>query len=753
MQHNYGWQWGWFVGLWLLLGCTLTAQATHIVGGDLSLQFLGANRPSTHRITLNFYFDLVNGNATARNTEVEVAIFSKRTNQLITTYTLPLSSTSLVSYSNQTCSSQSVQTQLLVYTANVSLLPATYNDAGGYYISWERCCRNNVITNIINPGAAGSAFYLEFPALTKNGQPFYDSSPAFKPIIGDYACINTPFSFDFSATDADGDSLAYSMVTPYNGFSSSLNPLPSAPTGLGQQPIFYAGPYPDVAWSAGINATNSIPGTIPLRVNSRTGLLTLVASRTGLFVFSVQVDEFRAGVKIGVVRRDFQLLVVDCPKNAAPSINLRVSGQTKFYQEGNVLTITEADTNCLTLYTTDPDISQIVTVKNLSGSLPGLSVGPSSITIRTQSDTLITQFCFGRCVARPDGKPVTLAILATDNACPQGRADTLYVTLNIIAPPYRKPAASTNLPGNAATVSVGKSLSFTAFGTDMDNDQMTLTAVGRGFALASANMSFSTVTGKSKITGPFSWTPQCAQGQKVYVVDFIVSKNRCNNPMSDTVTVQLTAESLPSLPPTVTTTQSPTVVTISLPAQAGANSALQFDVLGNDTDSNPIKLTGKGRGFDMRAAGATFTDKTGQPQLRSTFSWTPGCAQLQGRDSTTYFLDFTADDGSCGPNHAVTTSIQVNLVSPPIESVLKMPNVFTPNGDGKNDGFSAINLPSENCSEQFQYIEIVNRWGQQVFRSPDPKFVWQADGFPAGQYFYHIQYTKTDYKGSITLLK
>jgi gliding motility-associated-like protein len=753
MPNHYGLRGRLLLGLWVLSGFFLTVHATHIVGGELSLQYLGGNRVNTHRLSLNLYFDLVYGNAGARDASVIVGVFSKRTNELVSYHTLPLSNTALVAYTNPSCTAQNLQTQLLTYATDLTLAPANYNDPGGYYITWERCCRNSVITNISNPGSAGSTFYMEFPALASGGQTVLNSSPAFRPIAGDYACLNTPFSFNFGATDADGDSLSYQLVTPYNGYSSTGNPNPSVPTGALGQSTFYNGPYPEVRWITGLGVDNQIPGSVPLRVNARTGLLTLTANRLGLFVFSVQVTEFRRGLRLGCVRRDFQLLVIDCPKDIPPTLLMRLEGRRGFYREGDVLTIAEADTNCLTLLTTDPDPGQRITVSNLSGSLPGLSVGPASLLIQTKSDTLTTKFCFGRCLARADGKPITLAILATDDACPQGRSDTLYVTLNIVPSRNDKPVASTNLPGNAAKVSVGKSLTFSAFGTDVNNDDLTLTATGRGFALTSANMSFAPVNGKGRVSGPFSWQPQCAQGQRDYVVDFVVTDNRCSNPRRDTVTVRLTAEALPSRPPTVTTTLSPTAVTISLPLPPGTDGTLRFDVLGDDIDSDPVRLAGQGRGFDMRAAGVSFADRTGKPLLRSALTWTPGCALLRGRDSTAYVLEFSADDGSCDPNHLVTTTVLVNLISPPVDKTLRMPNVFTPNNDGKNDAFSAMNLPGANCAERFEYVEVFNRWGQSVFRSPDPKFAWLAEGFPVGEYFYHLQYSVSSYKGSITLLR
>ena len=68
-----------------------------------------------------------------------------------------------------------------------------------------------------------------------------------------------------------------------------------------------------------------------------------------------------------------------------------------------------------------------------------------------------------------------------------------------------------------------------------------------------------------------------------------------------------------------------------------------------------------------------------------------------------------------------------------------LPNVFSPNGDGENDYFTAI--------EPFNYIEsihiqIFNRWGQLVFESRDPFFRWNGNSLesnepvPSGVYYY-----------------
>ncbi len=262
--------------------------ATHIVGGEFELRYLGATSPFSHRINMNMYFDDINGNAQANDPTVTIFIFRKRDNAFMASVTMPRVSQELISYTNQSCAVGDLRTRFIQYSVDVTF-PTDFNDTGGYYMVWERCCRNNVISNITDPGGAGSVFYLEFPAPYVGRAVFANTSPIFGKAIGDYICVNRPFTFSFAATDPDGDSLTYKIVTPYNGYSDRNQPNPSQAV----PPRADAGPYPNVTWVTGISDRNSIPGALPLQVNPKTGLLTVVAGTPGLYVFSVEVDEYR----------------------------------------------------------------------------------------------------------------------------------------------------------------------------------------------------------------------------------------------------------------------------------------------------------------------------------------------------------------------------------------------------------------------------------------------------------------------------
>ena len=87
-------------------------------------------------------------------------------------------------------------------------------------------------------------------------------------------------------------------------------------------------------------------------------------------------------------------------------------------------------------------------------------------------------------------------------------------------------------------------------------------------------------------------------------------------------------------------------------------------------------------------------------------------------------------------------------------SGINIPNVFTPNGDGKNDNFTIADL------DQYQENElvVVNRWGASVYQAKNYKNNWTGDKLDEGTYFYSLKVKNSkgeqeEYKGYITLLR
>ncbi|HOY95386.1 MAG TPA: gliding motility-associated C-terminal domain-containing protein, partial [Catalimonadaceae bacterium] len=255
-----------------LFSCLLTAKATHIVGGGFSYSRVSDD---TYRFNLTLYFDYINGSVGAKDKFARCHLFRKSDNLYLDTLQLQLADSSqFLQFSNPRCGSKvNLKTQVLKYSTLIQMNPSFFTDPAGYYLIWERCCRNNIITNINIPEASGQTFYMEFPAIRQNNQLFNNNSPAFGNISSDYPCINTPFQMAFGAIDADGDSLLYSLTDPLKGNSTASNPANTPPI---------SAPYDPVSWKNTFSATNPLKGQPGLQVNPKTGLLTCTATQTGL---------------------------------------------------------------------------------------------------------------------------------------------------------------------------------------------------------------------------------------------------------------------------------------------------------------------------------------------------------------------------------------------------------------------------------------------------------------------------------------
>ena len=277
----------------------LPTLAKHITGGEVNYKYLGPGTSANskrYRITLKLFRDDLCGNCAVMPANVTLGIFSNDTNSpALANTTIPLDNTEpLVIVSQPTCLDNPPQ---ISYTGGFYNFDIELNDNNsGYSIAYQTCCRIDGIANSGN--SIGSTFVGSIPGnnTLQNGT---DNGATFQNGIS-IICFGQPFVLDFSATDADGDVLQYSLVNAYDGGqatdASFANPAPP--------------PYNSVSY------TNGYSGTKPLgplaTIDPTTGKITGIAPSAGKYIVCVVVKSFKNGLLVSEARKDFIVTVAPC---------------------------------------------------------------------------------------------------------------------------------------------------------------------------------------------------------------------------------------------------------------------------------------------------------------------------------------------------------------------------------------------------------------------------------------------------------
>lgn len=657
----------------ILLLLSVPSFASHIVGGEFEIVHLtGYN----YRVNLILYFDVLNGSTGARDNSVTAIIYRKRDNAYMQAVFFSSPSQTPVQYTQPSCSNGEMVTNKLLYSTTVTLSAGTYNDPQGYYIVWERCCRNYTITNIFseNPdfsgNAAGQTFYLEFPPVVKDGVQFINSTPRLFPPLSDYACPRRPYYVDFAGVDDDGDSLVYSLATPLSTHTIDAFP-PILPR-----------PYPEVRWRSYYNLNNIIGGSPDLRI-SRDGLLTCTPMQQGLFVFAVKCEEYRNGEKIGEVRRDFQMLVVDaCPQAQPPQIKGRkLTDATFTYDDRMNVTfagVPDAE-RCIEVEVSDPDASnpndnfrENVRIKaipigfrdNVSSILPDVT----RATLVNGSKSIF-QICFEECPLL--NGPFEVGIVAYDDACSVPLSDTLRIMVNI-QPPGNTPPSFLTADVNEL-VPEGTVRTWPIRGTDVDGDELTVAIITDNFTMSDVGMKLvQHQLGNGQYEASLVWDTHCDVANFKFKSSFNIKLllddiDKCKLTQPDTLEFRLQVDLPPNVPPVIDSdlTADPQERYVTGITRK-VNESLVFHVMGRDTDQDVIVLSGEGLGFNLEDHNISFPGSTASGSVVSLFSWNIFCdnVDLADRSEFTFRFILVDDANRCRVYQADTLDVTVKLLPP-----------------------------------------------------------------------------------------
>lgn len=274
---------------------SFSSKSSHIVGGDIYYNYLGNNQ---YRIFISVFRDCLSNGADF-DSPLPLGIFLNSTNAMVQSHNVPYAGKNNVPVTfNNPCviPPSNICTENSIYSIVVTLPPAP----GGYRVAYVRCCRGPNINNLVNPDDTGLTLTVNIPGVENNA--YQNSSPRFNNYPPMLLCNNDQLVFNHSASDPDGDQLVYSLSTPYRGGTPN-NPMPT-PTP--------SPPYAPVTWLGGFSQTQPLGPGSSIAINSTTGVLTASPNLTGRYVVGIRVDEYRNGVLISSMIRDFIFRVFNC---------------------------------------------------------------------------------------------------------------------------------------------------------------------------------------------------------------------------------------------------------------------------------------------------------------------------------------------------------------------------------------------------------------------------------------------------------
>jgi gliding motility-associated-like protein len=744
----------------LILTASISLSAKHIIGGEMMYECLGetfqGSNVNRYLITMNIYRDC---DPAAGGAFFDIpAYFSVFRNNEQTPYevfTIFDYNEIPVEVDTPACilnvpfvCVEGAQYQFMVE------LPVT---AGTWHVVYQRCCRNNSIVNITNPEDVGATYTI---AINSDGQSRCNNTPFYKNFPPVIICKDVPLVFDHSATDADADLLVYSFCAPQTGGGPIItNPDYTSCIGAAPQPPC-APPFPNVPFIAPqYSPGNPIGGNPQITINPVTGQISGVPNMIGRYVVGVCVQEYRNGILLSTVKRDFQFNVTDCD----PQVAVKIDG-------GDTLVLVAADA-----YYLNSCGNKSIFIENQS--IDRNVIGDDfAWRFDLQGQPYFNNTDWSPTIDFPaSGRYFGQLLLKPGSEC----ADTANITIDIF------PEVNADFEYSYDTCVAGPVLF-----NDLSSGEA---------GLRSWSWKFGEINGTSNIQDPdYLYNTPGIKPVELTVRD----SNGCEDSRIKPITY-LPAPPIIIIRPNSYTGCAPAAITftnLSTPIDETYDIVWTFgDGSGIEGVISPEHTYLQSGIYDVSVAitspigcsiADTFPDLISiVPAPKADFSFSPDVVTIL--DPTVQFTDKSTDayrhfwqfdrfgtTNQVNPTFTFpdTGLMRILLVVTHIEGCKDtlakfidvipevrwfMPNAFTPNGDTDNEGFYGKGYLEG--STDF-VMTIWNRWGELVFETKSPTEAWNGRAqntgglSPSGVYVYRVTFTgprgqKFEYKGFATLLR
>ncbi|MBK8499987.1 MAG: hypothetical protein IPL52_14485 [Flavobacteriales bacterium] len=245
-------------------------------------------------------------------------------------------------------------------------------------VQWYTCCRNTTQNIFLQPGT-----YVE--ATFNNTVVTCDHSPRFVDSGIPYVCVNQAVAYNPGVTDANGNSLAFSLISARYG-----SPTPT-----------------DVLYQGSYSGSQPFLGAT---INGATGQLLFTPTVTGYYVVVIQVKSFNSlGQLIGTVMRDLMFAVIVCDGNPPASNGISSSTGGAWFQPFSVFACTGLSFCVNVPFYDFQGGTNITATTNATTVLPGSTVSISG------TNPVVVQICW---TGNESILPQAVWFQASDGACP-----------------------------------------------------------------------------------------------------------------------------------------------------------------------------------------------------------------------------------------------------------------------------------------------------------------------------------------------
>ena len=728
----------------LLFFCN-KAQASHIFGGDLLYRHVSGN---TYEVILTIYGDCT-GSAfpNLKNAVPEIKVY----NGAIQTHTFGLLQTANSNVEvTPVCPEKIDSTACKIPNSNIPGITqfifsntVTLSASANWRIVFEgtfgtnsAAGRSNAITNIFI-GAGGSLMYLEATLNNLNGP---NSSPQYTTIPTPFYCINVEQEYNQGASDPDNDSLFFSL-TP--GLITGTGTVTYVPPFTGQQPLAVAA-----------NA---------FKYNSVNGQMTFTPNLVQNSLVVNKVEEYKDGVLVGSSMREMTFIVLSNCNNKPPTGILdtnTVVGARVDYADKNQVNVCIGDNVSFKVPAHDSDND------NITVTLNSIPAGATAFVLYNNTDTPLINFDW-----QTQSLPVgTYSFFANykDDACPLSANQTLAYTIKVVNPyavshqvlapsnchhkVYVKLDVNNGVIPRIITVKdTNNNLVNTYYDSTGDGFTDSLDVgtynvrVTSNHLLCGTDYQFTLVdSGIYPIRPIVNDTDLCLNDEPI-ALEFVDSLYG----MPEWYTI---SGSLLSSTPTYMTNVAETYTWKVRQKYKVCYS--DFDEVTVTVHDLPnIKVLNEpqkvciGDGMTLRASGGIKYEWMPESEV----IFVDSLPYTRVNQPTTYTVKGTDEFGCINYD---------SIYYGEIENCCRFnyPTAFTPNGDGRNDGWRVLNYGNV---ESFR-VSIYNRWGQRVFLSSDPYKFWDGKfggvTCEIGTYYFYVKAKcvsggEEERKGTITLIR